>query len=46
MSNFADSVNGSMGGDFGASMKGGCLSKIITIAIIILIGILFSQCSS
>lgn len=45
MSNFGDSVNRSMVGDPGALLNGGCLTKIITISLIIFIFFILSQCS-
>ena len=39
MINFADSINRSMIGDLGELTRGGCLTRIITIVIII--GVLF-----
>jgi hypothetical protein len=46
MSNLSDSVNRSMIGDLRALTKGGCLTKMITLIIIIVGGLLIlSRCS-
>ncbi|MGG0717760.1 DUF6366 family protein [Robertmurraya massiliosenegalensis] len=45
MINFSNAVNRSMVGDLGALTKGGCLSKVITLVIIIGGIIMLSQCS-
>ncbi len=46
MSNFSDSVNRSMVGDLGALAKGGCLTKIITLVIIVCGILMLSQCTN
>ncbi|MGP7819735.1 DUF6366 family protein [Niallia sp. 01092] len=46
MSNFSDSINHSMVSNLKGLTKGGCLTKIITLIIIIIGGLLIlSQCS-
>ena len=45
MITLADSVNHSMTGDPGALAKGGCLSRIIILAIIIIGLLILSHCS-
>ena len=45
MITLADSVNHSMIGDPGALAKGGCLSRIIILAIIIIGLLILSRCS-
>ncbi|MFJ7977936.1 DUF6366 family protein [Peribacillus sp. NPDC096379] len=45
MGNFSDSINRSMVGDLGALTKGGCLTKIITVVIIIGGLLILSRCS-
>ncbi|MBS4176982.1 hypothetical protein [Lederbergia citrea] len=42
---FADSVNRSMVGDPGALVNGGCFTKIITLAIIVIGIFILSRCS-
>lgn len=46
MGNFSDSVNRSMVGHLGAIAKGGCLTKVITLVIIIGGILMLSQCSN
>ncbi len=43
--NFSDAVNRSITGDPLALMRGGCLTKIFTVVIIILGFIILSKCS-
>jgi hypothetical protein len=45
MGSFADGVNRSMVGDLSGLVKGGCLTRIFTLIIIILGFIIISQCS-
>ncbi|MFJ7978673.1 DUF6366 family protein (plasmid) [Peribacillus sp. JNUCC 23] len=45
MGNFSDSINRSMIGDLGALTKGGCLTRVITLVIIIGGLLILSQCS-
>ncbi|WP_117170333.1 DUF6366 family protein [Paraliobacillus sediminis] len=45
MGNFADSVNHSKTGDLGALAGGGCLTKIITLLVIVVTFLILSQCS-
>lgn len=45
MSNFSDSVNRSMVGDLSALARGGCLTKVLTLVIIVIGLIILSQCS-
>lgn len=42
---FADAVNRSMVGDFGALAKGGCMSTISTVVLAIVVIFLLSKCS-
>jgi len=44
--NLGDSINRSMAGDLGSLAKGGCLTKIITVVIIIGGLLILSRCSS
>ncbi|RXJ04500.1 hypothetical protein DS745_03710 [Anaerobacillus alkaliphilus] len=44
--NVADSVNRSMAGDPGALMRGGCLTKIVTLILLIVGFLLVTQCSN
>lgn len=44
MSNFADSVNRSMVGDPSALVRGGCITKIITLVIIVIGLIILTRC--
>ncbi len=47
MINLADSINRSMVGDLRAFVKNGCLTNILVLVIIIIIGIfLFSKCAN
>jgi hypothetical protein len=45
MSNLADSVNRSLVGDPSSLVKGGCLTKIITLVIIVIGFLILSRCS-
>ncbi|MDX5475670.1 MAG: DUF6366 family protein [Bacillaceae bacterium] len=45
MGNFSDAVNRAMVGNPSELVKGGCLTKILTILIIILGFVILSQCS-
>ncbi len=45
MGNFSNSINRSMIGDLGALTKGGCLTRVITLVIIIGGLLILSQCS-
>jgi hypothetical protein len=43
--NFSDSVNRSMVGDPSALARGGCLTKVLTLVIIVIGIIILSRCS-
>jgi len=43
--NLGDSINRSKAGDLGALSRGGCLTKIITVVIIIGVLLILARCS-
>lgn len=45
MIDFSDAVNRSMVGDLGALAKGSCLTKILNLALIIVLILVIAQCS-
>ncbi|WP_112180259.1 DUF6366 family protein [Paraliobacillus zengyii] len=45
MGNFSDSINRSATGDLGGLAQGGCLTKLITLLVIIGAFLILSQCS-
>jgi hypothetical protein len=46
VSTFSDAVNRSMVGDLGAITRGGCLTKTVTVVIVIVGLLILSKCTS